>query len=101
MIVLLGQVALLMTLFVYFAFIKLLRLPFTPAYSAFTFPLVIGATALFKTTDALLENGFNTQVVQIIERLANVELMIATLMVGYVSLRYIVHFSPTKKRLIN
>ncbi|MCW1889915.1 hypothetical protein OK016_13235 [Vibrio chagasii] len=30
------------------AFFKLLRLPFSPGYAAFTFPIVIGATALFK-----------------------------------------------------
>ncbi|MGL5974045.1 MAG: TDT family transporter, partial [Aeromonas sobria] len=45
--VLLG-IALLMTGIIYLAFIKLLRLPFSPGYAAFTFPLVIGATALFK-----------------------------------------------------
>lgn len=44
--VLLG-VAVLMTV-IYIGLIRLLRLPFSPAYAAFTFPLVISATALFK-----------------------------------------------------
>jgi tellurite resistance protein TehA-like permease len=37
-VVLLG-IAVLMTGIIYLAFIKLLRLPFSPGYAAFTFPL--------------------------------------------------------------
>ena len=101
MVVILALLALLMTLFVYFAFIKLLHLPFTPAYSAFTFPLVVGAIALFKTSQFLLKDGFNLQLVELTVQLANIELIIATLMVIYVSLRYMLHFLPVKKALIN
>ncbi len=97
MIAILAPLALVMTLFAYFAFIKLLRLPFTPAYSVFTFPLVVGATALFKTSQFLLEDGFNMQVVVIIEQLAYLELVIATLMVIYVSMRYMLYFLAMAK----
>ena len=54
--VLLG-IAVLMTGIIYLAFIKLLRLPFSPGYAAFTFPLVIGATALFKVGQLLSSSG--------------------------------------------
>ena len=97
MIAILASLALLMTLFAYFSFIKLLGLPFTPAYSVFTFPLVVGASALFKTSQFLLEDGFNRQVVVIIEQLAFVELVIATAMTIYVSLRYIGYFLASEK----
>jgi exfoliative toxin A/B len=89
-------VALLMTLFVYFAFINLLRLPFTPAYASFTFPLVVGAIALFKTSNFLLKEGFDIKLVEITMQLANIELIIATLMVGYVSFRYTLYFYRLK-----
>jgi tellurite resistance protein TehA-like permease len=93
----LALLAILMTFFVYLAFIKLLRLPFTPAYSAFTFPLVIGAIALFKSSQFLLKEGFPMPLVAFIEQLANIELIIATLIVLYVSFRFVLHFSQTKK----
>lgn len=41
-------IAVLMTVSVYVMLLKLLKLPFSPAFSAFTFPLAISATALFK-----------------------------------------------------
>ena len=85
--------ALVMTFFAYFAFFKLLRLPFTPAYSAFTFPLVVGAIALFRTRQFLFSEGVDSQLVQLTGLVANIELMIATLMVFYVIFRYLRYFS--------
>lgn len=41
-------IAVLMTISVYIMLLKLLKLPFSPAFAAFTFPLAISATALFK-----------------------------------------------------
>ena len=93
--------AILMTIAVYFVFIKLLQLPFMPAYSAFTFPLVVGAMALFKTSHFLLQEGADMQLVNVVAQLANIELIIATLMVFYVAIRYILHFLPRNKNLIN
>tara|TARA_R110001583_G_scaffold10698_9_gene49244 strand:+ start:36931 stop:37887 length:957 start_codon:yes stop_codon:yes gene_type:complete len=92
----LAIIAISMTLFIYYSFNKLLRLPFSPAYSAFTFPLVIGATAMFKTSQYLSVNGGSLQLVEFVERVAYVELIVATVMVGYVSLRYFLHFNPIK-----
>ena len=40
-----------MTLAIYFCFWKLLRLQFSPGYAAFTFPMAIGATALYKVSN--------------------------------------------------
>ncbi|WP_028863677.1 TDT family transporter [Psychromonas aquimarina] len=100
LVVILGGTAVFATFFIYFAFTKLLRLPFSPAYSAFTFPLVIGATALYKTADYLSVSKFDPQLAAMVERLANIELLIATLMVAYVCFRYLVHFSAERGRLI-
>ena len=52
-VVLLIGIAVLMTSIVYVAFTRLLVLPFSPGYAAYTFPMAIGATALFKTVDQL------------------------------------------------
>ena len=80
--------ATLMTFCVYLALVKLVRLPFTPAYSAFTFPLVISAIALFKTKAFLLMEGFPTSLVSFTANFAAVQLVIASLIVGYVCVRY-------------
>ena len=48
---LLFGIAVLMTIAIYFAFWNLLRLKFSPGYAAFTFPMAIGATALYKLSD--------------------------------------------------
>ena len=91
--VLLG-IAVLMTGIIYLAFIKLLRLPFSPGYAAFTFPLVIGATALFKVGQLLSQWPEAVDYVAQINQLAYLELGAATLIVGYVVLRYLMFFLP-------
>lgn len=61
---------------------KLLRLPFYPSYAAFTFPLVICATALTNTLQYLgYASGFA-------KALITVETLFATVMVLYVTVRY-------------
>jgi len=50
LVVALFGIAVLMTVSVYIMLAHLLRLPFTPAYSAFTFPLAVSATALLKVS---------------------------------------------------
>lgn len=87
--------ALFMTFYVYFAFIKLLHLPFTPTYSAFTFPLVVGAIALFKLSQFLLQEGFARHWVDITTYLANIELMISSAMVIYVTACYMMKYRPS------
>lgn len=93
-------VAILMTAYVYFAFIKLLRLPFSPAYSAFTFPLVVGAIALFKMSQFLLKEGVDAKWITLMTQLAYIELAIASLMVVYVMFRYIQNFGLSQAKLI-
>lgn len=84
----LASLAIFMTFMVYIAFIKLLRLPFSPGYAAFTFPMVIGATALLK-----LESLVQTDVLtDFISQLGRVELAVATIMVSYVAGRYLWHY---------
>ncbi|MDO6632236.1 TDT family transporter [Bacillus thuringiensis] len=61
---------------------KLLRLPFYPSYAAFTFPLVICATAFTNTLKYLGYNGMLGHWVSIIETI------IASTMVIYVAIRY-------------
>ncbi|MDP5293421.1 TDT family transporter [Oceanimonas sp. CHS3-5] len=90
--VLLG-IAVLMTALIYLALFHLLRLPFSPGYAAFTFPLVIGATALFKVAGLAAELGLDGVALARLEGLAQLELMVATLMVSYVALRYALRFT--------
>ncbi len=92
---LLAGIAVLMTLLIYVAFLHLLRLPFNPGYAAFTFPMVIGATALFKLAHQLQIWGMAADDIAWISHLAQLELLVATLVVGYVSLRYLMHYRPT------
>nr|WP_321445161.1 TDT family transporter [uncultured Cohaesibacter sp.] len=88
LVILLMGIALLMTAVIYVAFFRLLRLPFSPAYAAFTFPMVIGATALFKVAPQLASWGMDEASLGILVGLARLELAVATLVVGYVAVRY-------------
>ncbi len=88
-IALLFGIAVLMTAIIYLAFFKLLGLPFSPGYAAFTFPMVIGATALFKTANWMEANGLAAQYVHQVRGLAGVELIIATVVVSYVAFQYV------------
>ncbi len=90
-IALLFGIAVLMTTIIYLAFFKLLRLPFSPGYAAFTFPMVIGATALFKMAHWMEMQGLATHYVQQVRALAAIELIVATLVVAYVVWQYISH----------
>lgn len=85
--VLLG-IALLLTVVIYMALIRLLRLPFSPGYAAFTFPLVIGATALYKAMHHFAANPLTEAYAGILQHMALAELIVATLMVSYVAVLY-------------
>lgn len=86
-IVLLG-LALTMTLIVYGAFIHLLRLPFSPGYAAFTFPMAIGATALYKVEAIFVHWQLPTTMIDQVDVLGRIELGIATIVISYVAVRY-------------
>lgn len=74
----------------------MLKLPFSPGYAAFTFPMVIGATALFKTSHWMSTMEVLTQYAHQIQFLAVIELVVATLIVAYVGLRYWMFYTPHK-----
>ena len=84
--------ALLMTSVIYLAFSHLLKLPFSPGYAAFTFPMVIGATALFKTVNWIVATFGANNVSADLLITAKVELIVATLFVTYVATKYLFHY---------
>lgn len=73
---------------------KLLKLPFYPSYSAFTFPLVISALSLKLTNAFLLNTG---KEIAMLKYIVKFEELLAVIMVLYVLLKYIVFlFSKTE-----
>lgn len=83
--------------------IPLLRLPFYPSYSAFTFPFVISAIASKQTAGYLVKNGIEAVYLQPI---IMIQTMIAVILVCYTLLRYILFLfqikaAPTKARAAN
>ncbi|MFF5995084.1 TDT family transporter [Lysinibacillus sp. KU-BSD001] len=70
---------------------KLLKLPFYPSYAAFTFPLVISATAM--NTAA---HFFHSM--PLFHVLTHVELLIATCMVLYVLVRYLLFITANVRK---
>lgn len=96
-IALLAGIAVLMTFVIYVAFYRLLRLPFSPGYAAFTFPVVISATALFKVTVWMESVGFVALYVSQVRFLATFELYVATAVVLYVALCYLFFYRPVSR----
>lgn len=71
---------------------KLLKLPFSPGYSAFTFPLVISAIAI------KMVNGYFQLNNTALAMITKIEEVIAVLIVGWVLICYLVFlFKPVKK----
>ncbi|EOB3572292.1 TDT family transporter [Vibrio vulnificus] len=99
-IALLFGIAVLMTAIIYLAFVKLLRLPFSPGYAAFTFPMVIGATALFKMANWMQQAGLSDHYVEQVRMLAGIELLVATVVVGYVAVQYFYNLVVLPKRSV-
>ncbi|QYK06747.1 TDT family transporter [Shewanella zhangzhouensis] len=94
---LLLTLAVLMTSIIYLAFFHLLRLPFSPGFAAFTFPMVIGATALYKTHDWLAGQGYVSKLTQGLSHLANLELTVAAAVVLFVSAKYLAFYFKQHK----
>ena len=92
LVALLFGIAILMTFAIYFAFWHLLRLQFSPGYAAFTFPMAIGATALYKL--AALMGTFNGmgEYVSELRWLAHFELAVAAVVILYVFVLYLKNF---------
>jgi len=93
---LLVPLSIIMTLFVYYKLIGLLKSPFNVGFSAFTFPLVISAISMYKFTAFLNKAGNSWNVY--FERLALVELLIAVIVVLYVSIRYFNFYLVSQKQ---
>lgn len=85
---LLFGIAILMTVAIYFAFWKLLRLQFSPGYAAFTFPMAIGATALYKLSGLVSRFEGAAQYAQQLRILAHIELAVAAAVIAYVFVLY-------------
>ena len=86
--ILLG-IAVLMTIAIYFAFWNLLRLQFSPGYAAFTFPMAIGATALYKSSALVAGIPGGEEYATQLHVLATIELVIAALVICYVLILYL------------
>lgn len=85
-------IAVLMTLIVYFAFFRLLRLPFSPAFAAYTFPMAVGAGALLKVSEKLGEYPMLLEYSRQIKVLAHLELTVATIVVCYVCFCFVIFY---------
>ncbi|MEF1290073.1 C4-dicarboxylate ABC transporter, partial [Vibrio sp. M260118] len=68
-------------------------------YAAFTFPMVIGATALFKLAGWMESLDIADKYVTQIHWLAGFELVVATLVVSYVAFRYLYFYKPVSNVL--
>jgi tellurite resistance protein TehA-like permease len=87
-VIILEGVAVLMTAIVYVAFVRLLALPFSPAFAAYTFPMAIGATAQFEVAAQLDQWSTSQALIDQVHALAVVELWVATAVIAYVVLRF-------------
>ena len=85
-------VAVLMTSIIYVAFVKLLRLPFSPGFAAYTFPMAVGATALYKVSELLAAYPATLEYALQLKVLAVLEMIVATLVVAYVCWRYLIFY---------
>ncbi|RQD71222.1 MAG: C4-dicarboxylate ABC transporter [Tindallia sp. MSAO_Bac2] len=97
MVVALGGWAFLMTLYGLVQMPRLLKFPFYPSYSAFTFPFVISAIAFNGMTGFLNAQGFNTA---LLEPIRIFQILWATAMVLYVLLRYTLFLSVSPKKQV-
>ena len=77
-----------MTIAIYFAFWNLLRLKFSPGYAAFTFPMAIGATALYKLSNLVSHYAGAQQYAYELRLFAHFELAIAAVVICYVFVLY-------------
>ena len=72
---------------------KIMQVTFYPSYAAFTFPLVISATALVKVKPLFAEKVGLTSLLNI---LSTFELLLAVAIVSYVFIRYCIFYSKEK-----
>ena len=82
-------IAVLMTVSVYMMFLHLLRLKFSPAFSAFTFPLAISATASFKMSIWVMQYPLLKDYANSLFVFSSIEGVIATVIIAYVFIHYL------------
>jgi exfoliative toxin A/B len=82
---LLWGLGLLTTLFSWYQLVRLARLDFYPSYSAYTFPLIIGAIATMRYYNLMKVGGGN---IEWIRYIGSVQMAIGALAVLYVTIRY-------------
>ncbi len=87
-------IALLMTMVVYLAFFRLLRLPFSAAFAAYTFPMAVGATAVYKVAEFFSTYPGAEKHAYQLSVIGVVEMGIASLIILYVCIRYFTHYAP-------
>ena len=82
-------VATVLYLFALIKAVEFLKLPFFPSYAAFTFPLAIGATALYKMSNLVGQYEVGAFYAWELRMLANFELVVATCIITYVAILFI------------
>lgn len=92
---LLAGIALLMTAMVYGLLLTLLKRPFSPGFAAFTFPTVISAIALQKLAQLPSLTQWAPALAASLSVIANIELCIATGIVSYVSMGFLLQAIQT------
>ena len=93
---LLAPLSIVMTFIVYYLLFGLLKIPFNPGYSAYTFPLVISAVGMLKLAGYLVKSGVNWGIY--VKQLGMIELYIAAFMVIFVALKYLEFYLLPKKK---
>jgi len=75
---------------------KLLKLKFYPSFAAFTFPLVISAISIKGATNLLKSSGYD---IILLNYLAQLEEVLAVLIVVYVLFRYLIFLNAESREL--
>lgn len=92
-VIILTFLGLLTTIVVYLLLFKILRIKFNPTYASLTFPLAIGATAMYKSY-LFINTNYNNSIfisnlARTIQIVSFIEIAIATVVIMYVFIRYI------------
>lgn len=93
-------IAILMTVIVYIAFFKLLRLPFSPAFAAYTFPMAVGAASLMKVSDVLAQYPLLVQYSAEVHIMGVIEMVIASLVCVYVIMSFVIYYIRAWKAIV-
>ena len=88
----LAGIAVLMTILIYISLLHLLSLPFSPAFSAYTFPMVISSTAMFKTAQWMQSEPLLSVHAPVVHHFAIFEALMAAVVVSYIGIRYFINF---------